>query len=95
MSIEGEKRNGAGAHKRLEVGPRGVPAFRRSVVAFIEDFVKDLKSLVGQPDLVSVGVNEKPGHCIGSVDRHLRTALHTNVTSRLLNPVQERFNPRP
>jgi hypothetical protein len=40
----------------LEVGPGGVGALGDRVVALVEDLVEDLQALVGQADLVGVGV---------------------------------------
>ena len=47
--------------QRLEVGPRRVGALGDGVGALVEDLVEDLEALVGQPDLVGVGVRQQPG----------------------------------
>ena len=83
------------AQQRLEIAPRCVRAFGDGVVAFVEDLVEDLQPLVGQPDLVGVGVGEQPRHPVFLVSGGCGTVFAPDVTSRLLHPRQERFEPRP
>ena len=49
------------AHLALDVDPGRVGALGDGVAAFVQDFVEDLEPLVGEPDLVGVGVDEEPG----------------------------------
>ena len=76
---------------RLEVGPRGVGALGDRVGALVEDLVEDLQALVGQPDLVGVGVDEQPRHLVGAVLGGLAAVLAPDVAGRLLDPGQQGF----
>ena len=73
---------------RVDVEPGRVGAFGDRVVALVEDLVEDLEPLVGQPDLVGVGVDEEPGEVGGPVLRPEAAPLHPDVASRLLDPGQ-------
>ena len=48
------------AHHLLHVGPHRVGALGEDPVALVEHLVEDLDALVGQPDLVGVGVHQRP-----------------------------------
>ena len=61
VRVDGEQREPLAAQLVLEVEPRRVGALGRRVVALVEDLVEDLEPLVGQADLVGVGVDEQPG----------------------------------
>ena len=95
VGVDREERHPVRAHLALEVEPGRVGTLGDGIAAFVEDLVEDLEPLVGQPDLVGVGVDEQPGHRIGPVHRLLASPLHPDVASGLFDPGQERFNPRP
>ena len=83
------------AHLRGQVEPGRVGALGERVVAFVEDLVEDLQPLVGQADLVGVGIEEQPGGEVGPVFRPQAAPLHPDVPSGLLDLGQEGFDPWP
>jgi hypothetical protein len=95
MGVDGEERHPGGAELGLQVGPGRVGTLGDCVVALVEDLVQDLEPLVGQPDLVGVGIEQQPRNLTGSVFRPDAAALHSDIPSGLLDPGQERFDPRP
>ncbi len=99
MGVDGEQRYAGAAELAVEVEPRRVRAFGDGIVALVQNFVEDLEPLVGEADLVGVGVSEQPRHCapVGQlvVPGGDGTVFTTDVSSRLLHPGQERFDPRP
>ena len=64
VGVDGELRDRALrvalAHDLLHVGPHGVGALGDDPVALVEHLVEDLHALVGQADLVGVGVHQRP-----------------------------------
>ena len=64
VAVDGELRDRAllvaGAHHLLHVGPHRVGALGEDPVALVEHLVEDLDALVGQADLVGVGVHQGP-----------------------------------
>ena len=84
-----------GPQERLEVDPRRVGALGDGVVALVDDLVEDLETLVGQADLVGVGVDEQPGHLPGRVLGGDGAVLAPDVAGRFLHLGQEWFEPRP
>ena len=99
VGVDAEERHPGRAHRRLHVGPGRVRALRHRVVALVEQLVEDLQPLVGEPDLVGIGIDQEKGRpaapMAGRQVARLRPHLHTDVTSGLLNPGQQRFYPRP
>ena len=86
VGVDREERHRALAHLAGEVEPGRVGALGDGVGAFVEDLVEDLEPLVGQPDLVGVGVDEQPGDRIGSVDRHAAARAPSRCTERASRP---------
>ena len=95
VGVDREQRDTLGAHGRVHVEPGRVGALGQGVVTFVEDLVEDLEALVGEPDLVRVGVHEEPGDCRRPMLRPDAPPLHPDVPSRLLDPGQEGLHPRP
>ena len=99
VGVDAEQRHPGRAHRRLHVGPGRVGALGHRVVALVEELVEDLEPLVGEPDLVGVGIDQEKGRpaapMAGRQAARLRPHLHTDVASGLLNPGQQRFDPRP
>ncbi len=99
VGVDAEQRYARRAHGRLHVGPGRVGAFGHRVVALVQELVEDLQPLVGEPDLVGVGIDQEKGRpaapMAGRQTARLRPHLHTDVASGLLNPGQQRFYPRP
>ncbi len=99
VGVDAEERHPRRAHRRFHVGPGRVRPLRHRVFALVEQLVEDLKPLVGEPDLVGVGIDQEKGRpaapVAGRQVARLRPHLHTDVASGLLNPGQQRFYPRP
>ncbi len=99
VGVDTEQRHLGRPHRRLHVGPGRVRTLRHRVVALVEQLVEDLQPLVGEPDLVGVGIDQEKGRpaapMAGRQVARLRPHLHTDVASGLLNPGQQRFYPRP
>ena len=62
VRVDGELRDLVLAHHRLHVRPHRVGPLGDDPVALVEHLVEDLHALVGQPDLVGVGVHQRPAH---------------------------------
>ncbi len=89
VRVDREEREPPVAHERLEVDPRCVGALGEGVVALVQDLVEDLQTLVGQADLVGVGVDEQPPDVALAGLGTLRTVLQADVARRLLHMGQE------
>ena len=85
VRVDREQRDALAPHDRLEVGPRVVGPLGGGVVALVEDLVEDLQALVGQADLVGVGVGEQPRHEMPGMTRPLRAELQPDVACGLLH----------
>ena len=72
-----------------------VGALGGAVVAFGVEFVVDLQRLVGHADLVRFGRCGKPTKCHQRLPVGCHADLAPDVTGRLCDPSQERFDPRP
>ena len=83
------------AHDGFEIVPRGVAPIGSAVSAFVDDLVQNLKALVGQPDLVGVGIGEHPAHKSGIGSLRLGTVFAADVAGWLLNVRQPRLEERP
>ena len=69
VGVDREERHRVLAQRAVEVEPGRVGTLGDGVGAFVEDLVEDLEPLVGEPDLVGVGVDEQPGDRAGPVHR--------------------------
>ena len=69
VTVDGELRHRMGAHERLHVRPHRVGALGERVGALVEDFVQDHRALVGDADLVGVGVHQGPADRVVTADR--------------------------
>ena len=47
-------------HQSFHVWPNRIGALGEHPVGFIEHFIEDLMALVGQPDLVGIGIHQGP-----------------------------------
>ncbi len=92
VAVDGELRDALAAHQRLHVGPHRVGAFGQRLSVLIEDFVENLHALVGQSDLVGVGVHQGPadGLLATPVLGH-RVELATDVLDRFRDLGQMRL----
>ena len=86
VRLEREQGQALVPEQRLEVDPGRVGAFGRRVGAFIQDLVEDLEPLVGQPDLVGIGVNEKPGNLARAILRLPRCPAPSRCNGRASRP---------
>ena len=85
VAVDGELRDPFGAHDRLEVRPHRVGALGQDPVALVEHLVEDLDALVGQADLVGVGVHQRPADVDLVPVLAGRVELPTDVLDRLLH----------
>ncbi len=92
MLLDTEERHTGRSHRGLHVDPRRVRPFGDGVGAFVEDLVEDLQSLVGEADLVGVGVEQQPGHLVRTVLGSLRALLAPDVARRLGHLRQQLLN---
>ncbi len=94
VRVDGELGDAVLAHQRLEVGPHRVGALGQRVGALVEHLVEDLHALVGQPDLVGVGVHQRPadGDRVPVLDP--RVQLAADVLDRLADLGQQRLEAR-
>ncbi len=99
VGIDAEQRNAGSPQLPIQIGPGGIRALGERIGAFVQDFVEDLEPLVGQTDLVGIGVSEEPGHRVPVVELVVAgsdgTVFAADVTSWFLHPGQKRFDPRP
>ena len=93
VRVDGELRNAVLAHQRLEVGPHRIGAFDQHAVEFAEHLVQDLHALVGQADLVGVGVHQAPADVAGRPVFDERIQLAADVLDRLAHAHQQRLEP--
>ena len=97
MAVDGERGHAVLAHQRLEVGPDGVAALGEGVRPFVEHLVEDLHALVGQADLVRIGVEQGPADGRGrpgGVVSAARVQLTADVLDRLGDARQQRLQGR-
>ena len=95
MVLQREQRHLMAAHLRFEIKPRRVRALGHRVVSLVDDLVEDLQALVGQADLVGIGVDQQPGHFVGAVKGTLGAVLAPDVAGRFLHPGEQGFKPGP
>ena len=93
--LDREQRDPRFPHGRLHVEPRGIRPLGQRVRALVQQLVEDLEALVGQPDLVGVGIDEQPRHPGGGVLRTEGTLLTADVAGRLGDALEQRFDARP
>ncbi len=75
-----------------------IGALGHGVAPLVQDLVEDLQPLVGQPDLIGVGVDEQPGQRPGPVVEILGpfgAELTADVAGRLFDLVEEGLDLRP
>ena len=95
VALQREQREPLGPHERLEVDPGRVRALGQGVGPLVEDLIEDLQALVGQADLVGVGVGEQPRHRPGPVERGLHPVLAADVAGRFRHSGQQLLQPGP
>ena len=98
VPVDGELRQARLPQLRLHVGPHGIRALGEGVSALVEDLVEDHDALVGDADLVRVGVHQRPPRgqllAVGAVaadvpvlDRGVELAA--DVLDGLVDPLQQ------
>ena len=91
VAVDGELRDAVLPHQPGQVRPDGVGALGEGVGALVEHLVQDHQALVGQPDLVGVGVHERPVHGDVVPRLDLGVQLTADVLDRLLDLGQQRL----
>ena len=79
VGIDREQGQSPCPHERFEVEPGCVGALGDHVGPLVEDLVEDLEALVGQADLVCIGVRQEPGDLARAVFRSQRSQLTADV----------------
>ena len=95
VGVDREVRHPVAPQQLLEIGPGRVGPLGHCIVTLVEDLVQDLQTLVGQPDLVGVGIRQQPAHLARPVRRFDGPILATDVPGRSLDLAQERLESRP
>ena len=91
MRVNRKKWNPALTHESLEINPRRVRTLGNGVGALIQDLVQDLQPLVGQADLVHIGVSEEPSHLSVAVLRNYRSIFAPDIAGWFAHPSKKRF----
>ncbi len=89
VGVDGELRDAVLAHQRFEVRPDAVGALGQHALALVEHLVEDHDALVGQADLVGVGVHQRPTDVAGVPVLDGRVELAADVLDRLLDVREE------
>ena len=89
VRVDRELRHAVLAHQRLEVRPDRVGPLGQHVGLLVEHLVEDLHALVGQADLVRVGIHQRPAHGRGVPVLDHRAQLAAHVLDRLADPGQQ------
>ena len=91
MGVNRKKWNPALTHERLKINPGRVRTLGNGVGALIQDLVQDLQPLVGQADLVHIGVSEEPSHLSVAVLRNYRSIFAPDIAGWFAHPSKKRF----
>lgn len=91
VAVHGELRYAVLAHQLLEVGPDAVGALGEDALALVEHLVEDHDALVGQADLVRVGVHQGPADVAGLPRLDGGVQLTADVLDGLLYVREQRF----
>jgi hypothetical protein len=91
MSVNRKKWNPALTLERLKINPWRVSTLGNGVGALIQDLVQDLQPLVGQADLVHIGVSEEPSHLSVAVLRNYRSIFAPDIAGWFAHPSKKRF----
>ena len=95
VALDRELADAVLAHERLEIGPDAVGAFGEDAGLLVQHLVQDHHALVGQADLVRVGIHQAPPHVSGVPIRQLRVQLTADVLHGLAHLGQQRLEARP
>ena len=91
VGVDGELRHVVLAHQRLEVWPHRVGALGQDVGLLVEHLVQDHDALVGQADLVGIGIHQAPAD-VGAVPvLDGGVELAADILDRLLDSRQQRL----
>ena len=91
VGVQGELGQPVASHQYFQVAPHRVRALGQNPVLLVQDLVEDRDALVGQPDLVCVGVAQAPPHLDGIPILHLGVQFAADVLDRLADPGQQRL----
>jgi hypothetical protein len=88
--LEGEQRDALGPHRVGHVRPRAVDALGGERLAGVDLGVEDLQGLVGDADLVGIGIAERDQ--AGGLGLSHLVGLAADVPGRLLHRLQHRLD---
>ena len=85
MGVDREQWQAMFAQQDFEVGPWRIGPLRHCVLTLVEDLVQDLQALIGQADLVGVGIGKQPRHHAIVILRRYCPVFATDIASGLLD----------
>jgi hypothetical protein len=91
MRVNRKQRNPPLAHEGLEVNPGRVRTLGYRVGALIQNLVQDLQPLIGQADLVHIGISEEPSHFAVAVLRNYRSIFAPDIAGWFAHPSKKRL----
>ena len=95
VGVHREERDVLAAEHLLEIRPRGVGPLRECIRPLVEDLVENLEALVGETDLVGVGIHQQPPDPVRSGCGNLGAELATDVARWLLDGGEVRLETSP
>ena len=93
--LDAEEGHARRSHGGLHVDPGCVGPLGQRVGTLVEDLVEDLQTLVGQPDLVGVRVDQEPGHPSGAMLGAHCPLLASDIAGRFGDIGQQALDLRP
>jgi hypothetical protein len=91
MRVHRKERNSPLAHQGFKVDPGRVRTLSYGVGALIQNLVQDLQPLIGQADLVHIGVSEEPSHFSVAVLRNYRSIFAPDIAGWFAHPRKKRL----
>ena len=89
MVLDAEQRNALSAHRSFHISPRRIGPLGQGSGVLVQDLVEDLETLIGEPDLIGIGVGQQPRDRAGSMVGILGPHLTAHITRRLLDGEQQ------
>jgi hypothetical protein len=91
MRVDRKEGNPPLTHQCLKVDPGRVRTLGYGVGALIQNLVQDLQPLIGQADLIHIGVSEEPSHFAVAVLRNYRSIFAPDIAGWFAHPSKKRF----
>jgi hypothetical protein len=91
MRVHRKKGNPSLSHEGFKINPGRVRTLGYGVGALIQNLVQDLQPLIGQADLVHIGVSEEPSHFSVAVLRNYRSIFAPDIAGWFAHPRKKRL----